>query len=215
MGIREILSVSSIGTNELQHGVIFSERFPEVAFSFLYRNERTATPRMTCGSFCAQRFQFPLSERTNCNVWRPRPHRFVSHPFSFLYRNERTATEPITADLRRHKALSVSSIGTNELQRLSTFRNTLRLGPFSFLYRNERTATISPIAPPQPVSKLSVSSIGTNELQRFFLCGVSCQFQAFSFLYRNERTATNRCCRNPYDCQTFQFPLSERTNCNP
>jgi len=85
--------------------------------------------------------------------------------------------------------LSVSSIGTNELQRQLSIAPSVKIKAFSFLYRNERTAT--------QVQPTDISAMIT-----------------FSFLYRNERTAT--ICRHldRSAAQSFQFPLSERTNCN-
>ena len=38
--------------------------------------------------------------------------------------------------------------------------------------------------------------------------------ESFSFLYRNERTATLGDAGIVLTVATFQFPLSERTNCN-
>jgi len=61
--------------------------------------------------------------------------------FSFLYRNERTATIFAPMLYFAMSKLSVSSIGTNELQQ------------YFYTYDNELLHT------------LSVSSIGTNELQ--------------------------------------------------
>jgi len=112
--------------------------------------------------------------------------------FSFLYRNERTATfiSPQQRIRANASILSVSSIGTNELQRISSNSPMRPVPSFSFLYRNERTAT-----------KRGVMALGLILI-------------AFSFLYRNERTATMiGLPSNPNMC-SFQFPLSERTNCN-
>jgi len=86
------------------------------AFSFLYRNERTATKSIAGTKPRGRTFQFPLSERTNCNVLGIAQVFGDVCAFSFLYRNERTATKrPLCA-----QGLYVA---------------------FSFLYRNERTAT--------------------------------------------------------------------------
>jgi len=168
MSICFALSVSSIGTNELQLLRLALRHRKTNTFSFLYRNERTATccknrvitPRFSPFSFLYRNertatydiyplrpsyrgFQFPLSERTNCN--------------------RQTHFERNTI-----QRLSVSSIGTNELQRAKfspsrmldsifqfplsertncnwTFcrRVKMTVRSFSFLYRNERTATLS------------------------------------------------------------------------
>ncbi len=209
------------------------------SFSFLYRNERTATIQCIADIEAAVSFQFPLSERTNCNNHRAA----VANPVNLL---------------------SVSSIGTNELQLTNQNRRRRKMGTFSFLYRNERTATsvIRRIRHAQPVFqfplsertncntlyrllqnlryRLSVSSIGTNELQLILFPPWAYIIFSFSFLYRNERTATRlpkfvrrlifqlsvssigtnelqRSVRdNTLDRESgFQFPLSERTNCNP
>ena len=139
-----LLSVSSIGTNELQLRREFQRRRRICAFSFLNRNERTATLATLFDKNYLANFQFPQSERTNCNV-NIRLRQFVPFPaFSFLNRNERTATirgrieihaldifqfpqsertncnPPASQIPRASCALSVSSIGTNELQRSST-----------------------------------------------------------------------------------------------
>ena len=113
----EPLSVSSIGTNELQ------------PFSFLSRIASSIS------------FQFPQSERTNCNLLLFGYGVRMRTAFSFLNRNERTATAAKGSPSNRIGHLSVSSIGTNELQPCShtIARKTER--SFSFLNRNERTAT--------------------------------------------------------------------------
>jgi len=134
-------------------------------FSFLYRNERTATRNVKLGIVNFAIFQFPLSERTNCNI-------------------------NFCVNIHRDLRISVSSIGTNELQR-KTRNPPHRVGRyFSFLYRNERTATALTHDTNEMLSDISVSSIGTNELQLVIFHG------------HNVR---------PFQ---FQFPLSERTNCN-
>ena len=68
--------------------------------------------------------------------------------------------------IRKIVWLSVSSIGTNELQ----------------LVEKQEDAT--------DTDALSVSSIGTNELQHDTANSVPTDVPTFSFLYRNERTAT-------------------------
>ncbi len=113
-----ILSVSSIGTNELQHAQRSSPDKPSTDF------------------------QFPLSERTNCNTTSRARCQAYRFSFSFLYRNERTATS------RRRDRASADPVA------------------FSFLYRNERTATCNRLESVFYMHHLSVSSIGTNELQR-------------------------------------------------
>jgi len=212
---RSRLSVSSIGTNELQPTV-----------------KRDCVARSVS-------FQFPLSERTNCNFFDLLLLVNEWNTFSFLYRNERTATTHDgihrqtnaelsvssigTNELQPSQAcaaestvtLSVSSIGTNELQHVRKYKTHFSHSTFSFLYRNERTATrfifiashtpcylsVSSIGTNElqqkrkpgyalPMLTLSVSSIGTNELQQNTAIPCSRLTQTFSFLYRNERTAT-------------------------
>jgi len=110
-------------------------------------------------------FQFPLSERTNCNN---RPQ-FPSSPYN---------------------RLSVSSIGTNELQLLRGWTQT-RFGVVFQFPLSERTNCNVKRGGGRPgAACLSVSSIGTNELQR------SLDAHSVDLIV------------------TFQFPLSERTNCN-
>jgi len=234
------LSVSSIGTNELQHLIGYSPRRTYFTFSFLYRNERTATTREPSRCFANKRlsvssigtnelqlpqeelvwrgvlaFQFPLSERTNCNLRRREQkssqialsvssigtnelqlNRVIQRPaelnsFQFPL-SERTNCNPTTKKRPLHSARSFSFLYRNERTATGIPDDALAIGilPFSFLYRNERTAT-AVAAPPrrQPVS-LSVSSIGTNELQL--------RIASVAFPLRIN----------------FQFPLSERTNCN-
>ena len=208
------LSVSSIGTNELQRDSLHKDDQNMLSFSFLYRNERTATISPNTFTFMLPFFQFPLSERTNCNHENNALRQDRPISFSFLYRNERTATRAIRRTRTARQYLSVSSIGTNELQLLVCFAHCDKF-------------------------HLSVSSIGTNELQRVSrvnsLPTPSCfQFPlsertncnkrktddadadviSFSFLYRNERTATARADDAAAPPARFQFPLSERTNCN-
>jgi len=85
---------------------------------------------------------------------------------------------------------------------------------FSFLYRNERTATTVKCFVCGKMEKLSVSSIGTNELQHVAVNLELKSMRTFSFLYRNERTATIFTPVRAIAAKNFQFPLSERTNCN-
>ena len=115
---------------------------------------------------CLRTFQFPLSERTNCNANSARDILRATQPFSFLYRNERTATFGYVVDDDENEILSVSSIGTNELQQPSPIPVIAVQPTFSFLYRNERTATVARLDADAVRRCLSVSSIGTNELQR-------------------------------------------------
>ncbi len=62
--------------------------------------------------------------------------------------------------------LSVSTIGTNELQQLAALVREVREAAFSFHNRNERTATVAENLRFILIPRLSVSTIGTNELQR-------------------------------------------------
>jgi len=189
MTARKSLSVSSIGTNELQQRRCCDSQHIFLSFSFLYRNERTATRRAGAPMLEGFTFQFPLSERTNCNKALVAFHQAVFLTFSFLYRNERTATDlrasgstwkidfqfplsertncnhRVACVCRTRRGLSVSSIGTNELQRRIGSDCLRKRSPFSFLYRNERTATRDRHHCPTQSPQLSVSSIGTNELQ--------------------------------------------------
>ncbi len=233
------LSVSSIGTNELQQLPRPSRVVALILpFSFLYRNERTATPRTLTRVISSLNFQFPLSERTNCNkeaeankTQRTKlsvssigtnelqlHENLISHVSLVCFQfplSERTNCNVVTPEADsiinalsvssigtnelQHCAgyihcasdmtLSVSSIGTNELQPVDLFTSTPVPTAFSFLYRNERTAT-----------KFDSETI---------LSHIS-----FSFLYRNERTATPLNRNWTFFLITFQFPLSERTNCN-
>jgi len=136
-----VLSVSSIGTNELQPRIGNRQRSVRIAF------------------------QFPLSERTNCNLTDDADAILEDGSFSFLYRNERTATSVDSILDSPDLILSVSSIGTNELQQQNVCAGRGR-------------------------TKLSVSSIGTNELQPSLQTIINTSGGTFSFLYRNERTAT-------------------------
>jgi len=184
------------------------------SFSFLYRNERTATglghwdtrslrrgfqfplsERTNCNSgeyrpaADSSDFQFPLSERTNCNrCWSKRsPNRLPRFQFPLSERTNCNHDGGTPRAVAVH--LSVSSIGTNELQPNASVETVISQTSFSFLYRNERTATL-------PL-----------QIKRW-------RSQSFSFLYRNERTATKFFRRARFDGFIFQFPLSERTNCN-
>jgi len=183
------LSVSSIGTNELQPKSHQQQYHYHKPFSFLYRNERTATKTEVGVTTTTFVFQFPLSERTNCNPTQQKNQHSKTRSFSFLYRNERTATR-ITARVNIARSwLSVSSIGTNELQleidlnrkaadMLFQFPLSERTNCNHLSYCDQRVLSIFQF----PLSErtncnlktsraiarkemLSVSSIGTNELQ--------------------------------------------------
>ena len=207
------------------------------SFSFHNRNERTATRGKRCGLDERKAFQFPQSERTNCNERGPFDGLHFGDTFSFHNRNERTATREQELALAKQLAfsfhnrnertatainanvcvtasifqfpqsertncnilalsqlipcdgLSVSTIGTNELQHDPHAQGSKKLQlSVSTIGTNElqpvHTAAIDEI------SRLSVSTIGTNELQ------LSCRKCGLSHIPR------------------FQFPQSERTNCN-
>ncbi len=212
----QYLSVSTIGTNELQPALTLFFNKSNWTFSFHNRNERTATRHHHLRRLAAMK------------------------PFSFHNRNERTATTVLVVQLGRREHLSVSTIGTNELQRGIFEMRRADVIAFSFHNRNERTATALPIADLGAYGFLSVSTIGTNELQPLprehrvpsilafqfpqserTNCNVNSRYpftaltNAFSFHNRNERTATERVIAEHYVIPDFQFPQSERTNCNP
>jgi len=235
----QLLSVSSIGTNELQPFCGFCSRLILSSFSFLYRNERTATISETRYTSPFTSFQFPLSERTNCNLFHTLPNvRFMQLSVSSIGTNE---LQHCFADPGHHATceLSVSSIGTNELQQdwlspscrtnkhlsvSSIGTNELQLYAHTVAYENffffqfplsERTnCNLAHHDAKARRRKLSVSSIGTNELQLGRMFPDSSLPTTFSFLYRNERTATDFCQHTLCANDDFQFPLSERTNCN-
>jgi len=159
------LSVSSIGTNELQHELAIVWIVHWVIFQF------PLSERTNCNACIANHasdipdfFQFPLSERTNCNASTLKPNANFNC-FQF----------PLSERTNCNKCCAIP---------LRLMRRS-----FSFLYRNERTATHGCVQVIERDLRLSVSSIGTNELQQFF----GGMFTAI---------------------QHFQFPLSERTNCN-
>ena len=259
------LSVSTIGTNELQQTAVSATGAARATFSFHNRNERTATSFRLKTIFCpissfsfhnrnertatrscknnlrnACVFQFPQSERTNCNL-RDDSDESVSHyAFSFHNRNERTATRTTTTTNARRWSLSVSTIGTNELQPMTaqpacaaptsfSFHNRnertatsvpefacpLDFCTFSFHNRNERTATCDAERERSGIARLSVSTIGTNELQLRF--GLRQSFAQFRLSVST--IGTNELQPHPLERKTariihFQFPQSERTNCN-
>jgi len=161
------LSVSSIGTNELQLIYSIYKICSLRPFSFLYRNERTATIKNSTTGIGVHTFQFPLSERTNCNGVDISKQDALEHAFSFLYRNERTATNGQRVE--------------------KTFVNN-----FQFPLSERTNCNITFTEAPYSANFLSVSSIGTNELQHYLALLEMPELAAFSFLYRNERTATRK-----------------------
>jgi len=187
---------------------------PDTSFSFLYRNERTATSIVRDEANSSPRFQFPLSERTNCNCCFSRLRSCCGFSFSFLYRNERTATKLHRRVEKTDSTLSVSSIGTNELQPQKSKDMQISYITFQFPLSERTNCNVSVLFRQQIFRFLSVSSIGTNELQHEASTRLSRSSFSFSFLYRNERTATRVEQSFPRYRPIFQFPLSERTNCN-
>jgi len=236
----EILSVSSIGTNELQQTNIVAKGRYRPSFSFLYRNERTATfvhferdcraRKLSVSSIGTNELQHcsffsPLNLFSNLSVSsigtnelqqsQTRPILWQLRSFQFPLSERTNCNKELLCDSASDAWLSVSSIGTNELQPMQVTvpgsiayhfqfplseRTNCNLPrrwctrawcrPFSFLYRNERTATKRMKRWLGNASCLSVSSIGTNELQQIWAMAHTVLFQH------------------------FQFPLSERTNCN-
>ena len=262
---RSALSVSSIGTNELQRSA--PRTFPPTRVRFQFPlSERTNCNREIVALDVAHAgFQFPLSERTNCNSGKNIRECGGVEIFQFPL-SERTNCNPLVRTrvqihhvnfqfplsertncnetaLRLHSTdagLSVSSIGTNELQRTSVCPTFDACDAFSFLYRNERTATVFPHHEIKraPVFQFPLSertNCNRDRLRRCRICPRSFSFlyrnertatfqrhgdrrsvgTTFSFLYRNERTATQIEYIASATVAPFQFPLSERTNCNP
>ncbi len=184
------LSVSTIGTNELQPRCSMRSKNRTGTFSFHNRNERTATTQRLSKLAADARFQFPQSERTNCNLHLIQQRTTLSLTFSFHNRNERTATF-----VRRG-------------QRAGTWR-------FQFPQSERTNCNFAVCFHRRLAHSLSVSTIGTNELQPKITClnfGIAMLFQ----FPQSERTN----CNTPdFLAKTrprwiFQFPQSERTNCN-
>ena len=124
--------------------------------------------RMSCNepsiALCGETldFQFPQSERMSCNL---RLSLFVVQAVHFFQfpQSERMSCNCSRPPFRmRTCKLSVSTIGTNELQLLLAVVNLLVTGV------------------------LSVSTIGTNELQHTELKHTLRETQTFSFHNRNE-----------------------------
>ncbi len=161
------------------------------AFSFLYRNERTATRRHVRAVDGISRFQFPLSERTNCNAQRDTMTGVLNEVFQFPLSERTNCNRSDEKVDEQTSELSVSSIGTNELQLLSRPFGIRKLQTFSFLYRNERTATQLPSVTrdARTVFQFPLSERTNCNVVRFMRCNRD--FPTFSFLYRNERTATS------------------------
>ena len=87
------LSVSSIGTNELQlQAGKARDTVDALSVSSIGTNELQLMRTQKKPS-SLRHFQFPLSERTNCNTKRQTRVLCPRETFSFLYRNERTATQ--------------------------------------------------------------------------------------------------------------------------
>ena len=134
-------------------------------------------------------FQFPQSERVNCN-WQD------------------------MAVSASHVFLSVSTIGTSELQHFVQVLRTPEQKSFQFP-QSERV-NCNGIAPPIPNARrvLSVSTIGTSELQlsnREREC--KSRHLSVSTIGTSElqRTELGQRALQTLD---FQFPQSERVNCN-
>ncbi len=113
----------------------------------------------------AASFQFPLAERTSCNVpYRLQQRKQVNLSVSSSGTNElqRTSRRIIQSSML---SLSVSSSGTNELQHGVHAAHGRNVRPFQFPLA-ERTSCNKVVVIRHPFpSDLSVSSSGTNELQ--------------------------------------------------
>ena len=183
------LSVSSIGTNELQRTHVSLDQSKSRSFSFLNRNERTATLDYWDDIPFVYAFQFPQSERTNCNR-RGVLLFFPRRRFQFPQSERTNCNFPSTAflpSILRFQFPQSERTNCNSVPKQCAL--TLNIS-FSFLNRNERTATVTDRHCDAALLCLSVSSIGTNELQlaaRRLERRLGC---SFSFLNRNERTAT-------------------------
>ena len=134
-------------------------------------------------------FQFPQSERTNCNL-RARVRAPQVH------------------------SLSVSTIGTNELQRIKHKPPRELECRFQFPQSERTNCNCEKCLRMRRAKCLSVSTIGTNELQPLKTKNFHDGGKPFSFHNRNERTATLGWKTERSFALVFQFPQSERTNCN-
>ena len=186
----------------------------QITFSFHNRNERTAT---RAGDYCLQHnfpFQFPQSERTNCNFRIPNTCGRAKRAFSFHNRNERTATDqPTRASTPNVFNFQFPQSERTNCNRSFTNINDAREHAFSFHNRNERTATQKRRTLSLSTRHLSVSTIGTNELQPpRTSSSITCN-SAFSFHNRNERTATYSRARQVWQLRgSFSFHnRNERT----
>ena len=142
-------------------------RIKKLAFSFLYRNERTATDLNAIRAMNQFNFQFPLSERTNCNELDILDTRVSRSLFQFPLSERTNCNHRDKYGFFCTSLLSVSSIGTNELQRRQNRKQNRRQNRFQFPL-SERTNCNSTRQNQRRNrrQRLSVSSIGTNELQQ-------------------------------------------------
>ena len=163
---RFVLSVSTIGTSELQRNGRSVSRCARNNFQFP-QSERVNCNQLQLMLHNADIFifQFPQSERVNCNFACTHVTAITS-AFQFP-QSERVNCNWVRSSARiSDSQLSVSTIGTSELQLV--------------LQRTHRN----------PHAILSVSTIGTSELQ----------------LARGSSKISS--------ALRFQFPQSERVNCN-
>ena len=110
------LSVSTIGTSELQPHVVRDCRRRDVlSVSTIGTSELQQNENKSINNFVAS-FQFPQSERVNCNQQQTAGHLIKTFSFQFP-QSERVNCNNWTTP-GRHKTirLSVSTIGTSELQ---------------------------------------------------------------------------------------------------
>ena len=137
-----MLSVSTIGTNELQRG-----------------QRRTRHARLTI-------FQFPQSERMSCNscLWICCCSVGTRLSVSTIGTNELQHVRAV--ERGRVLCLSVSTIGTNELQRSWFIFGDADFGNFQFPQSERMSCNSCFLLHLLFVYVLSVSTIGTNELQR-------------------------------------------------
>ena len=134
------------------------------SFSILYRIEPTVTGETSQQTASSTTFQYPLSDRTHCNLGATRAVPAAAPTFSILYRIEPTVTRvpgpaPPASRVFQYPLSDRTHCNT---ALLSCTGN--KLLTFSILYRIEPTVTADSANYTVADGELSVSSIGSNPL---------------------------------------------------
>ena len=159
-------------------------------------------------------FQYPRSDRANCNLLVKRRPVFTLPDFQYPRSDRANCNLLFRSQLFLNSKLSVSSFGSSQLQ--PTADAGVRLDAIFFQYPRSDRANCNHwrAAKRRAGIQLSVSSFGSSQLQHHPQRDCVYEEIPFSILVRIEPTATLVNALYALSELGFQYPRSDRANCN-